>query len=53
MRAELEKMVPNMKAVDRLADVEQGLNEAHAEEEEARKENKAAKDRFQDLRKKR
>lgn len=53
IKVELEKMVPNMKAVERLADVQAGLNEADAEADEARQESKAAKDRFQDLKKKR
>ena len=65
MRSELERMMPNMKAIDRLvnavkhrlmlslADVEGGLEDAEREAEETRRQSKDAKDRFQDLRKKR
>ncbi|WVR05191.1 hypothetical protein IAU60_002203 [Kwoniella sp. DSM 27419] len=53
LRAELEKMVPNMKAIDRLADVEAGLEEAEQEADDTRRESKRAKDEFQSLRKRR
>lgn len=53
MKTELEKMAPNMKAAERLNDVQVGLNEADAEAEDARQESRLAKDRYQDLKKKR
>lgn len=53
MKAELEKLVPNMKAIERLADVQAGLDDAEKEAEAARRETKRAKDEFQDLKKKR
>jgi len=53
MKAELERMAPNMKATDRLADVEAGLLDAEREAEDTRRESKAAKDKYLELRKKR
>jgi len=53
MRSELERMIPNMKAMDRLADVEAGLQDAEREAEDTRRESKAAKDSYLELRKKR
>jgi structural maintenance of chromosome 1 len=53
MKADLEKMVPNMKAIDRLADVEASMAEAEREAEDTRRDSKAAKDRFNDLKRKR
>lgn len=53
MKAELEKMAPNMKAIDRLADVEADLDTAEREAEDTRRENRSAKERFQDLRRRR
>ncbi|WWC61082.1 uncharacterized protein I303_103660 [Kwoniella dejecticola CBS 10117] len=47
LRADLEKVVPNMKAIDRLKDVEAGLEEAEEEAEETRRESRRAKDEFQ------
>ena len=46
-------MIPNMKAMDRLADVEAGLQDAEREAEDTRRESKAAKDSYLELRKKR
>lgn len=53
MRADLERLVPNMKAVDRLGDIEADLNEAEEEAEETRRKSKEARDEFQRLKKKR
>ncbi|WRT67180.1 uncharacterized protein IL334_004146 [Kwoniella shivajii] len=53
MKTDLEKVVPNMKAIDRLKDVEAGLEEAEDEAEETRRESKKAKDEFQSLKKRR
>lgn len=53
MRSELERMIPNMKAMDRLADVEAGLQDAEREAEDTRRASKAAKDSYLELRKKR
>ncbi|WWC69419.1 uncharacterized protein I206_103358 [Kwoniella pini CBS 10737] len=53
LRADLEKVVPNMKAIDRLKDVEAGLEEAEEEAEETRRESRRAKDEFQSLKKRR
>ncbi|WVW83042.1 hypothetical protein I302_105059 [Kwoniella bestiolae CBS 10118] len=51
LTADLERVVPNMKAIDRLKDVEAGLEEAEDEAEETRRESKRAKDEFQSLKK--
>nr|XP_019042266.1 cohesin complex subunit psm1 [Kwoniella bestiolae CBS 10118]OCF21196.1 cohesin complex subunit psm1 [Kwoniella bestiolae CBS 10118] len=53
LTADLERVVPNMKAIDRLKDVEAGLEEAEDEAEETRRESKRAKDEFQSLKKRR
>ena len=53
MKVDLEKMAPNMKATERLSDVQAGLEDAEREAEDARKDSRLAKDTFQDLRKKR
>ncbi|BEJ14460.1 hypothetical protein CspHIS471_0402270 [Cutaneotrichosporon sp. HIS471] len=53
MKAELERVVPNMKAVDRLKDVQNELDLAEDEADEARKASKDARDRFLGLKKKR
>lgn len=53
MKADLEKLVPNMKARDRLQDVEEGLQEAEEEAEATRKESKRAREQFLDLKKRR
>ncbi|ORX39922.1 putative cohesin complex subunit and chromosome segregation protein [Kockovaella imperatae] len=52
-KAELERTVPNLKALDRLADVEGNLSEAEKEAELTRQETKRARDHFQELKKKR
>jgi len=53
MKAEIERVVPNMKAVERLAEVQQHLAEAEEEADEARRASKAARDQFLALKKKR
>ncbi|KAL7424073.1 Structural maintenance of chromosomes protein 1 [Cryptotrichosporon argae] len=53
MKADLERVVPNMKAMDRLNDVETSLAAAEAEADNARRESKDARERFLELRKKR
>ncbi|WWD15974.1 hypothetical protein CI109_100398 [Kwoniella shandongensis] len=53
MKADLERVVPNMKAIERLDEVEKGLDEAEREAEDTRRESKRAKDEFQALKKKR
>ena len=53
MKADLEKLMPNMKAIDRLNDVEAGLTDAAREAEDAQKETRFAKETYQDLKKRR
>ncbi|TFK46460.1 RecF/RecN/SMC protein [Heliocybe sulcata] len=50
---EIERMAPNLKAVDRLADVESKLVETEKEAEKSRKESKNARDQFNDVKKRR
>ncbi|KAN0065181.1 Structural maintenance of chromosomes protein 1 [Thecaphora frezii] len=51
--AEIEKMSPNMKAVERLDDTEAKLAETEAEFEKSRREAKEARDEFSRIRKRR
>ncbi|KAF8872389.1 cohesin complex subunit psm1 [Gymnopilus junonius] len=51
--AEIERMAPNMKAMERLDDVETKLEETEREAEKARKDSKAARDHFHDVKKRR
>ncbi|KAG8744803.1 Structural maintenance of chromosomes protein 1, partial [Ceratobasidium sp. 428] len=51
--SEIERMAPNMKAMDRLDDVEAKLAETEKEAEKARKESKQARDEFNEIKKKR
>jgi len=53
INGEIEKMAPNMKAMDRLDDVEAKLREAEKEAEKARKDSKTAREDFNDVKKKR
>ena len=46
-------MAPNMKATDRLDDVEHKLRGAEEEADVAKKESKAARDRFNDVKRRR
>jgi len=51
--AEIERMAPNLKAVERLDDVEARLVETEKEAEKARKDSKNARDQFNDMKQKR
>nr|VWO99827.1 NOT4p [Ganoderma boninense] len=51
--AEIERMAPNMKAVDRLDDVEAKMVETEKEAEKARKDSKTARDQFNEIKRKR
>ncbi|KAF8471838.1 hypothetical protein BDZ91DRAFT_677116 [Kalaharituber pfeilii] len=53
LSSDLERMAPNMKAIDRLEGVEARLQEVDAEFEKSRREAKAAKDKFQAVKDKR
>jgi structural maintenance of chromosome 1 len=53
MKADLERVVPNMKAVDRLKDVQNDLQLAEDEADDARRASKEARDKFLSLKKKR
>ena len=46
-------MAPNMKATERLDDVEHKLRDAEGEADVAKKESKAARDRFNDVKRQR
>ncbi|KAF8996172.1 condensin complex subunit SMC1 [Cyathus striatus] len=50
---EIERMAPNMKAMERLDDVETKLQETEREAEQARKESKGARDHFNDVKRRR
>ncbi|KAJ7598927.1 condensin complex subunit SMC1 [Mycena floridula] len=49
LTAEIDRMAPNMKAVDRLENVEAKLVDTEKEAGKARKESKAAKDQFEKI----
>ena len=51
--AEIERMTPNLKAVERLGDVEAKLLETEKEAEKARKDSKTARDQFHDVKQRR
>ncbi|CAA7261205.1 unnamed protein product [Cyclocybe aegerita] len=51
--AEIERMAPNMKAMERLDDVETKLADTEREAEKARKDSKTARDHFHDVKKRR
>jgi len=53
LNAEIERMTPNMKAMDRLDDVEVKLTETEKEAEKARKDSKNARDTFNDVKQRR
>jgi structural maintenance of chromosome 1 len=50
---EIERMAPNLKAVERLDDVEARLVETEKEAEKARKDSKNARDQFHDVKQRR
>ncbi|KAF8156010.1 condensin complex subunit SMC1 [Crassisporium funariophilum] len=51
--AEIERLAPNMKAVDRLDDVEIKLADTEKEADKARKDSKVAREQFNDVKKRR
>ncbi|EDR03647.1 condensin complex subunit SMC1 [Laccaria bicolor S238N-H82] len=51
--AEIERMAPNMKAIERLDDVETKLEQTEREADKARKESKNARDHFNDVKSRR
>jgi len=51
--AEIERMAPNLKASERLGDVELKLVETEKEADEARKDSKKARDQFNDVKQRR
>lgn len=53
LSAEIERLVPNMKATDRLDDVEAKLADTEREAEKARKDSKSTRDEFNDVKKRR
>jgi len=53
LTAEIERMAPNLKAMDRLDDVEAKLMETEKEAEKARKDSKSARDHFNDVKRRR
>ncbi|KZT24830.1 RecF/RecN/SMC protein [Neolentinus lepideus HHB14362 ss-1] len=53
LNEEIERMAPNLKAVERLEDVESKLVETEKEAEKSRKESKTARDQFNDVKKRR
>lgn len=53
VNAEIERMAPNLKAVERLDDVEARLVETEKEAEKARKDSKNARDQFHDMKQRR
>ncbi|KAH7887101.1 RecF/RecN/SMC [Phlebopus sp. FC_14] len=53
LSAEIERMAPNLKAIERLDDVEAKLADAEKEADKARKESKQARDQFNDVKRRR
>ncbi|KAF8587801.1 condensin complex subunit SMC1 [Ramaria rubella] len=53
LNSEIERMAPNMKAMERLDDVQSKLAETEKEADKARKDSKHARDEFNDVRKRR
>lgn len=53
LTADIERMAPNMKAIDRLEDVEKKLVESEKEADKARKDSKSARDQFNDVKRRR
>ena len=53
LTAEIDRMAPNLKAVERLDDVEARLVETEKEAEKARKDSKNARDQFNDVKQRR
>jgi len=53
LNGEIERMAPNMKAIERLDDVEAKLADTEKEADKARKDSKTARDQFSDVRRRR
>lgn len=53
LKADLEKTVPNMKAIERLAEVQDNLDDAEREADQTRRDSKKAKEKYLDLKKRR
>ncbi|KDQ14832.1 hypothetical protein BOTBODRAFT_187573 [Botryobasidium botryosum FD-172 SS1] len=53
LAGEIDRMAPNMKAMEKLDDVEAKLAETEKEAEKARKDSKTARDEFNDIKKQR
>ncbi|KAG5644198.1 hypothetical protein DXG03_008861 [Asterophora parasitica] len=53
LSAEIERMAPNLKAIERLDDVEAKLADTEREADKARKDSKTARDEFQDVKRRR
>ncbi|KAF8650227.1 hypothetical protein AX16_005342 [Volvariella volvacea WC 439] len=53
LNGEIERMAPNMKAMERLDDVEAKLADTEREADQARKDSKQARDHFNDVKKRR
>ncbi|KAJ6610416.1 condensin complex subunit SMC1 [Mycena sp. CBHHK59/15] len=53
LNAEIERMAPNMKAIDRLEDVETKLADTEKEADKARRDSKNARDEFNEVKRKR
>ncbi|KAI0726494.1 cohesin complex subunit psm1 [Fomitopsis betulina] len=53
VNSEIEHLAPNMKAMDRLDDVEAKLMETEKDAEKARKDSKSARDHFNDVKRRR
>ncbi|KAF8840540.1 RecF/RecN/SMC protein [Paxillus ammoniavirescens] len=53
LNADIERMAPNLKAIERLDDVEARLVETEREAEKARKDSKTARDQFNEIKRQR
>ncbi|KAF9233408.1 hypothetical protein BU15DRAFT_90371 [Melanogaster broomeanus] len=53
LNADIERMAPNLKAIERLDDVEARLIETEREAEKARKDSKTARDQFNEIKRQR
>ncbi|KAF8068609.1 condensin complex subunit SMC1 [Lyophyllum atratum] len=53
LNTEIERMAPNLKAIERLDDVEAKLADTEREADKARKDSKSARDEFQDVKRRR
>ncbi|KAJ8594932.1 RecF/RecN/SMC protein [Rhizopogon salebrosus TDB-379] len=53
LNAEIERMAPNLKAIEKLDDVEAKLADTEKEADKARKDSKSARDQFNDVKRRR